>query len=100
MFLSSLEAARHFPIGDAAVVFFLLPFGSAGIVIDDLVPEGCAHGYLTLVDDTKITYKTTHVYMRDASVGVHHADPAIGIEWPIAVDMVSAQDAGWPPLGG
>jgi dTDP-4-dehydrorhamnose 3,5-epimerase len=62
------------------------------------VPEGCAHGYLTLLDDTEITYKTTHVYVRDASAGVHHADPAIGIEWPIAVDVISAQDAAWPSL--
>ena len=64
------------------------------------VPEGCAHGYLTLRDDTEVTYKTTHVYVRDSSAGVHHADPAIGIEWPIAVDVVSAQDAAWPPFDG
>lgn len=63
------------------------------------VPPGCAHGYLTLVDDTELVYSTSEAYAPDAATGYHHADPAFGIEWPEPVEVISAQDDAWPLLG-
>ena len=59
------------------------------------IPEGCAHGYQTLADDSEITYFTSALYYRDAATGARHDDPAFGIEWPSPVEVISAQDAGW-----
>ena len=44
-----------------------------------LVPPGCGHGYMTLVDDTELEYWTTHRYAPEAMVGVRFDDPAIAI---------------------
>ncbi len=62
-------------------------------------PEGTAHGYLTLVDDTELTYMTNRTYAPDAARGVHHADPAFAITWPDEVRVISQADASWPPFG-
>jgi dTDP-4-dehydrorhamnose 3,5-epimerase len=54
------------------------------------IPEGFAHGFLALEDDTHFLYKTTDVYARDCERAVRWDDPAIGIEWPL--------DGGMPRL--
>ena len=64
------------------------------------VPEGCAHGYLTLTDDAEVSYQTSHPYVREAASGRRYDDPALGIEWPIAVAVISEQDRSWPLLNG
>ena len=64
------------------------------------VPEGCAHGYLTLEDDTEVAYQTSAAYAPEAEAGIHYADPAIGIEWPAPVTVVSERDRAWPFLDG
>jgi dTDP-4-dehydrorhamnose 3,5-epimerase len=64
------------------------------------IPEGCAHGYVTLADDTEVAYTTSAFYEPSAERGAHHADPAFGIAWPIDVAVISEKDAGWPFLGG
>lgn len=48
------------------------------------IPEGFAHGFLTLEDDTHFLYKTTDVYARDCERSILWSDPAIGIDWPLA----------------
>lgn len=63
------------------------------------VPEGCAHGYLTLTDDAEIRYMTSYRYAPSAATGVRHDDPALGLEWPGEVLLVSDADASWPLLG-
>jgi dTDP-4-dehydrorhamnose 3,5-epimerase len=60
------------------------------------IPEGCAHGYQTLADDSEIVYLTSAPYAREAATGVRHDDPAFGIRWPREVAVISEQDAGWP----
>ncbi|HJR71746.1 MAG TPA: dTDP-4-dehydrorhamnose 3,5-epimerase family protein [Gammaproteobacteria bacterium] len=60
------------------------------------VPEGCAHGYLTLAADTELLYFTSHAYAPGAARGVRYDDPAFGIEWPAPVRVVSNADATWP----
>lgn len=48
------------------------------------IPEGFAHGFLALQDDTHFLYKTTDVYAKDCERSILWSDPAIGIEWPLA----------------
>jgi dTDP-4-dehydrorhamnose 3,5-epimerase len=60
------------------------------------VPEGCAHGYLTLTEDTELLYFTSHVYAASSAHGVRYDDPAFGIEWPAPIRVVSRADATWP----
>lgn len=60
------------------------------------VPEGCAHGYQTLVDHTEIEYLASAAYAPSAARGVRYDDPAFGIEWPLAISAISHADATWP----
>lgn len=60
------------------------------------VPEYCAHGYQTLVDNTEIYYMTSGFYTPDAVSGARFDDPAFGIQWPIAAKAISEQDRNWP----
>jgi dTDP-4-dehydrorhamnose 3,5-epimerase len=66
------------------------------------VPEGFAHGFVALQDDTHFLYKTTDVYARDDERSIRWDDPAIGIEWPlpagIATPIVAPKDAAAPLL--
>jgi dTDP-4-dehydrorhamnose 3,5-epimerase len=64
------------------------------------VPEGCAHGYLTLTEDTEIRYLTTHEYVPASASGVPFDDPALGVDWPAPIELVSENDRSWPPLTG
>ncbi len=60
------------------------------------IPEGCAHGYQTLEDDTEIYYLTSGYYFPASAGGVRFDDPAFGIRWPLPVRAVSEQDRNWP----
>ena len=60
------------------------------------VPEGCAHGYLTLLDDTEINYHASTAYHSESAFGVRYDDPSFGIPWPLAPTVISEQDRNWP----
>lgn len=64
------------------------------------VPEGFAHGFLALEDDTHFLYKTTDTYAKDCERSIRWDDPAIGIEWPLGslVLNINAKDAEAPVL--
>jgi dTDP-4-dehydrorhamnose 3,5-epimerase len=59
------------------------------------VPEGFAHGFLTLEDDTDFLYKCTAPYAPANEFTLAWNDPAVGIEWPVAgLDpIISEKDA-------
>lgn len=59
-------------------------------------PEGFAHGYLTLVDDTEAYYLTSCAYAPASARGVRYNDPAFAITWPLPVTVVSDADGAWP----
>jgi dTDP-4-dehydrorhamnose 3,5-epimerase len=59
------------------------------------IPRGCAHGYLTLVDDTELMYSTSNRYMPDAAAGVRYDDKAFAVDWPAPVKIVSDVDLSW-----
>lgn len=63
------------------------------------VPEGCAHGYLSLTDDVELFYLVSAAYAPGAERGIRWDDPAVGIDWPVAPRLVSDKDATWPLLG-
>jgi len=60
------------------------------------VPEGVAHGFLTLVPDTEVLYLVTDPYVAEAARGVRWDDPAFGIEWPSAPVVMSERDRAYP----
>jgi dTDP-4-dehydrorhamnose 3,5-epimerase len=64
------------------------------------VPTGCAHGFQTLVDDTEVEYNMGAPYAKEAGRGVRFDDPVLGLQWPLPVTAVSAQDAAWPDVEG
>lgn len=61
-------------------------------------PQGTAHGYLTLADDTELIYMTNKPYAPGAAGGVRYDDPAFGIRWPAEVCIISKADLGWQPF--
>jgi dTDP-4-dehydrorhamnose 3,5-epimerase len=60
------------------------------------MPEGIAHGYLTLTDDTEACYFASSPWVPAAESGVRWNDPAFGIEWPFTPTILSDRDAAWP----
>ncbi len=46
------------------------------------VPDGCAHGFQTLVDETDVAYMISTRYAPDSSAGVRWDDPVLAIDWP------------------
>lgn len=60
------------------------------------VPEGFAHGFLTLEPDTEVAYKVSAFYAPDHDSGIYWADPALSIGWGIDPETaaVSEKDAG------
>jgi dTDP-4-dehydrorhamnose 3,5-epimerase len=60
------------------------------------VPNGCAHGFLTLADETEVAYLISTFYVPAASAGYRYNDPAFGIVWPLPVKVISERDLQWP----
>lgn len=60
------------------------------------VPEGFAHSYITLEDDSEVLYNVTEVYTPGAEKGYRWNDPAFGIEWPIEPLIISPKDQAYP----
>jgi dTDP-4-dehydrorhamnose 3,5-epimerase len=56
------------------------------------VPEGCAHGFLTLEDETEVFYQMSEFYHPDAARGVRFNDPAFQIVWPGKIEVISERD--------
>jgi dTDP-4-dehydrorhamnose 3,5-epimerase len=60
------------------------------------VPEGCAHGFQTLEDDTEVFYQMSAFHAPEHARGVRWDDPAFAIAWPPAERIMSARDASYP----
>ena len=63
------------------------------------VPEGCAHGFLTLEDATEVFYMISTPYVPEAGRGVRWDDPAFAIDWPAEVRVIHPRDAAYPLVG-
>jgi dTDP-4-dehydrorhamnose 3,5-epimerase len=61
------------------------------------VPEGFAHGYQTLVDETETFYLVSEFYEPQAERGVRWDDPLFAIDWPKTANRImSDKDRKWP----
>lgn len=60
------------------------------------VPEGFAHGFQTLQDDTAVFYQMSEFYDAGCARGVRWDDPAFGILWPAPPSVISGRDRGYP----
>lgn len=55
-------------------------------------PEGFAHGFITLEDNTEVFYQMSEFYVPEYARGFRWNDPEFGIEWPIEVQVISDRD--------
>lgn len=60
------------------------------------VPEGFAHGFQTLEDDTEVFYQMSQFYSPEHARGVRYDDPAFGIGWPIPQPVMAERDRSYP----
>lgn len=60
------------------------------------IPEGVAHGYLTLTEDAVVFYEVSGFYHPESEGGVRWDDPAFAIRWPEPVVCMSDKDHAWP----
>jgi dTDP-4-dehydrorhamnose 3,5-epimerase len=60
------------------------------------IPEHCAHGFLTLEDETEIFYQMSEFYHPETARGVRWNDPAFQITWPSDVRLISDRDRTYP----
>jgi dTDP-4-dehydrorhamnose 3,5-epimerase len=60
------------------------------------VPEGCAHGFITLEDETEIFYQISEFFKAELSRGVRWNDTAFKIDWPEDVQVISERDRTYP----
>ncbi|WP_442866089.1 dTDP-4-dehydrorhamnose 3,5-epimerase family protein [Aeromonas sp. QDB59] len=51
------------------------------------IPEGFAHGFLTLSNTAEFLYKTTNYYAPQCEGAIRWDDPQVGIEWPIEDEL-------------
>jgi dTDP-4-dehydrorhamnose 3,5-epimerase len=62
------------------------------------IPEGFAHGFQTLEDQSEVFYQMSEFYYPEGQRGVRSDDPAFGIAWPVAPPILSAADRQYPLL--
>ena len=59
------------------------------------VPEGFAHGFQTLEDNSEIIYQVSEFYTPNSELGIHWNDPAFNITWPIKEKIITEKDNSW-----
>ncbi|HYW71012.1 MAG TPA: dTDP-4-dehydrorhamnose 3,5-epimerase [Pyrinomonadaceae bacterium] len=62
------------------------------------IPEGFAHGYQTLTDNTEVFYQISEYYHPESAGGVRWDDPAFDIKWPLPVTIMNERDRTYPLL--
>ena len=59
------------------------------------VPDGMAHGFITLTDATEIFYQISEYYSPESAAGVRWDDPVFGVAWPVEPTVISERDSGY-----
>lgn len=80
---------------------FLQHYGvelSAENFLSILIPEGFAHGFQTLEDNSSLIYHHTEYYNSIADGGICFDDPAINIQWKLPAVMISEKDKSYEPI--
>lgn len=60
------------------------------------IPERCAHGFVTLADQTEVFYQMSAPYEPSAARGARWNDPQFGITWPVREPILHPRDASYP----
>jgi dTDP-4-dehydrorhamnose 3,5-epimerase len=60
------------------------------------IPEGFAHGFMTLAEDSEVLYQMSVPFAPDAARGARWNDPAFGIVWPEIEPVLNLRDRSWP----
>lgn len=82
---------------------YLKHFGielSADNMTSLVIPKSFAHGFLTLEDNTELHYMVDNFYTPELGRGLRYDDPALGINWPKPIEVISDADRSWPLLEG
>ncbi|WP_102782476.1 dTDP-4-dehydrorhamnose 3,5-epimerase [Thalassospira sp. GB04J01] len=61
-----------------------------------IIPQGCAHGFLTLEPDTEVLYLMGAPFVPELAAGVRWNDPAFAITWPENPTIINDRDANYP----
>ena len=64
------------------------------------IPEGVAHGFLTLEPDTDVLYQISPKFEPGHEAGARWNDPAFAIDWPVQPALISERDATYPDWRG
>lgn len=62
------------------------------------VPAGCAHGLVTMEDNTLFAYAVTDRYQPELERGISWNDPVFNLKWPIKPQYFSEKDRNWSPF--
>ena len=60
------------------------------------IPEGFAHGFLTVEDNTEVFYQMSEFYAPKCARGYRWNDPAFNIQWPQEIRVISERDQNYP----
>jgi len=60
------------------------------------VPEGLAHGFITLLDETEMFYQISIPYAPALAAGIRWNDPSFNIKWPMEPIKISVKDMNYP----
>jgi dTDP-4-dehydrorhamnose 3,5-epimerase len=62
------------------------------------VPAGFAHGFITLADETELSYQMADAFVAESAAGIIWKDPDLAIEWPLDPVVLSEKDRSLPKL--
>ncbi|HSK95079.1 MAG TPA: dTDP-4-dehydrorhamnose 3,5-epimerase [Euzebyales bacterium] len=62
------------------------------------VPAMFGHGYLTLTDDSEVSYLVSEYYTPGVEGGLRYDDPVLDVAWPVPIEVISDKDQAWPPF--
>ncbi len=65
-------------------------------MISILIPEGFAHGFQTMEDNSSLIYHHTSYYKPEAEAGLRFSDPSLNITWQLPVAVISDKDRSYP----
>ncbi len=71
--------------------FFVVELSEKNM-ISVLIPEGFAHGFQTLEDNSSLIYHHTEFYKPNAEAGLRFDDPLLNINWTLPATMISDKD--------
>jgi dTDP-4-dehydrorhamnose 3,5-epimerase len=63
-----------------------------------IIPEGCAHGFQTLEDDTELLYFHSEAYRPEAEGAIKYDEQMVGVQWPSPPEIISEKDKSYPYL--